>query len=121
MSRAILPALALLAACAGPNALVGDWTCPTGSADWTNEMSVDEDLTGTLLMHYSQGGVSYHSSFDHQTDDRGRGLYWIDVVCAEDCPDGGKDFRMTCELAEDESSLSCEADGWYELLWERAD
>ena len=116
-----LSCLVLLCACGGPNALVGDWTCPTGSVDWTNTMSVEEDLTGVLLMHYTQGGTTYHSDMDHSTQDRGGGLYWIDVVCFDDCPDGGKDFRMTCELSEDEMSLACEADGWYELAWERAD
>jgi hypothetical protein len=121
MPRSLSPVLALLAACGGPNPLEGDWTCPTGSDDWTNEMFVDEQLTGDLLMHYTQGGTSYHSVFEHQTDDRGRGLYWIDVVCVEDCPESGKDFRMTCELSEDEQSLDCEADGWYELPWERVD
>ena len=120
MLRALLPLL-VLSACGGPNALVGDWTCPTGSEDWTNTMSVYEDLSGELTMHYTQGGTSYHSDFDHETQDRGRGLYWIDVVCVEDCPEAGKDFRMTCELSEDELELECEAEGWYELPWSRAD
>jgi hypothetical protein len=120
MTRAIIP-LVLLSACAGPNPLVGDWTCPTGSEDWTNDMTVGEDLTGDLLMHYTQDSVSHHSVMDHETQDRGRGLYWIDVVCVEDCPEGGKDFRMTCELSEDELQLDCEAPGWYELLWDRVD
>ena len=120
MTRAIAP-FVLLAACGGPNPLVGDWTCPTGSADWTNELTVLEDLSGDLLMHYTQGGTAYHSVLDHQTQDRGRGLYWIDVVCVEDCPSAGKDFRMTCELSEDELALDCEAEGWYELLWDRVD
>ncbi len=120
MMRAI-PFLALLTACGGPNPLVGDWTCPTGSVDWTNEMTVLEELTGDLEMHYTQGGTPYHSLFEHETQDRGRNLYWIDVVCVEDCPEGGKDFRMTCDLSEDELELDCEADGWYELLWSRAE
>jgi len=29
------------------------------------------------------------------------------------------DFRMTCDLDEAETTLSCEADGWYDLTWER--
>ncbi len=120
MSRAIL-SLLFLPACAGPNPLVGDWASPTASQDWTNEMGVEEDLTGELLMHYGQGGVSHHSVMEHQTQDRGRGLYWIDVICTEDCPEGGMDFRMTCELSEDELQLNCEAPGWYELLWSRVE
>jgi hypothetical protein len=119
--RFLLVPAALLAACGGPNPLEGSWTCPTGSDDWTNEMFVDELLEGTLTMHYTQGGTSYHSGMEHIAQDRGRGLYWIDVECVDDCPEAGKDFRMTCELAEDELSLDCEADGWYELLWERAE
>ncbi len=119
MHRVIAP-LVFLVACGGPNPLVGDWTCPTGSDDWTNEMTVLEDLSGDLLMHYTQASVAYHSILDHETQDRGRGLYWIDVVCAEDCPEAGKDFRMPCDLSEDELVLECDADGWYELIWERA-
>ena len=111
----------VLPGCDDPSAAIGDWTCPTGSDDWTNEMTVFEDLTGTVLMHYSQGGTAHHSDFDLEAEDRGAGLFWIDVVCVEDCPDGGKDFRMTCEMTEDELELDCEADGWYELLWERVE
>lgn len=113
-----LPLLAL-AAC-GPNPVVGDWTCETGSADWTNELSIFEDLTGEATLHYTQAGASYHSVFDAAVQDRGAGLYWIDVTCAADCPEAGKDFRMTCTLSEDAENLACEATGWYELAWVRA-
>jgi hypothetical protein len=118
-TRAALSLSLLLCACAGPNPLVGDWTCPTGSVDWTNEMSVAEDLAGEVLLHFEQGGVAYHATFDLTAQDRGGGLYWLDVACAEDCPPEGMDFRMTCEMAEDEQTLGCEADGWYELGWVR--
>ena len=120
LRSSILPVV-LITGCGGPNALVGDWTCPTGSVDWTNEMTLLEDLTGSVEMHYTQSAIAHHSLFDLESEDRHGGLYWLDVVCVDDCPEAGKEFRMTCELSEDELELDCEADGWYELVWERAD
>jgi hypothetical protein len=117
------PALALpllaLTSCA-PNPVVGDWTCATGSADWTNELSIFEDLSGTVTLHYAQEGTTFHSVLDAVTQDRGGGLYWIDLACTEDCPAAGMAFRMTCELSEDAENLDCEATGWYDLAWVRA-
>ena len=119
MRAALALPLIALGAC-GPNPVVGDWTCPTGSADWTNELSILEDLSGAATLHYSQGGDSWHSGYDAAVQDRGAGLYWIDLTCAEDCPATGGAFRMTCDLSEDAENLDCEATGWYALAWERA-
>jgi hypothetical protein len=120
-ARAVALACLLPCACSSLDPLAGEWSGETGSADWTNALSVAEDLTGTALMHYVQDDVTYHSGFDHEAQARGGGLYWIDLVCADDCPEGGKDFRMTCTLSDDGQTLPCEALGWYELTWERDD
>jgi len=117
--RSLLPCLLLLCACGAPDPLAGDWENETGSDDWTNEMSVGEELLGSVTLHYTMADTSHHSVFDLDAQNRDQGLYWIDLVCVEDCPDSGMDFRMTCDLDEAETTLSCEADGWYDLTWER--
>ena len=120
--RLALLCLAPLAGCGGPNAIVGDWASPTGSDDWTNELSILEDLTASMLMHYSMAGVAYHSEFDIEVEDRDGGLYWLDVACVEDCPESGMDdFRFTCQMSEDTRELECDGGGWSELVWERVD
>jgi len=110
----------LLAACAAELPIAGDWTCPTGSDDWVHELSISEDLGGSALLHYSIAGVTYHSEYGVEGEDRDQGLYWLDFSCREDCPEVGTDFRLTCEYDEDMDQIWCTADGWEDFYWVRA-
>ena len=113
-----LPAL-LLAACAGPDPLIGDWEADSGSSTWVQELHIDEALGGTASLHYTLFDLVYHSSYDVEAQNRGGGLYWIDLDCVEDCPEAQPDFRLTCDLEEGADRMDCEAPGWSTFTWER--
>jgi hypothetical protein len=106
-----------LAGCASP--AIGDWRSSDTVANEHNEMKLEDDLSGEATVYFYLDDEPYFADYDVTWEDEGDTIA-VDLECKGDC--ASFDFKMDCELNDDEDEMECDGDGAfrdYVFEWKR--
>jgi hypothetical protein len=127
-----IAATTLVVGCGPP--VIGEWESSAPVQDQRNQLVVDDlnvaEATVWILRTVDGEPTAQSFEFDVEWEERREGTaYSFDMACAEspygEC-DEEDDFRMLCDLENDDEALACEVDDnmrWevYDFAWRKVE